>query len=184
MLGKKIIKRTAEKRADFRTFYSTLNAEEKECVENGIKLLLKKAVVNIEFMDEIQRLSEEFGERFVSYRASGFKADYFAQVADSTITELTFLDNAVHPAHQTLAAFSQFIGIVFTAIREGFYNGMRKMRRSSHSFSTGTTVQVPRQPRLSVASADKSPVVGIRKLHDQVFSPTLLVNGSDPFLNA
>jgi hypothetical protein len=48
----------------------------------------------------------------VSYRAAGFKADYFAAVADSTITECTFLDNAVHPAHQTLAAFSQFVGIV------------------------------------------------------------------------
>jgi hypothetical protein len=53
VLGKKIIKRTAEKRADFRSFYSTLSADEKECVENGIKLLLKKAVVNIDFLDEV-----------------------------------------------------------------------------------------------------------------------------------
>jgi hypothetical protein len=87
------------------------------------------------------------------------------------------LDNAVHPAHQTLAAFSQFVGIVFTSVRDGFYAGMRKMRRSSHSFSTGATIPVPRQPRLSITSADspraKSPSIAMRKLTDQVvFSPS------------
>ncbi|KAI6183795.1 hypothetical protein M3Y97_00527100 [Aphelenchoides bicaudatus] len=180
ILGRKIIKRTAERRADFRSFYSTLNNDEKDCVESGLKILLKKAVANIDFLEEIQRLSEEFGERFVSYRSAGFKADYFAAVSESTITECTFLDNAVHPAHQTLAAFSQFVGIIFNSIRDGFYNGMRRMRRSSHSFSTGARIEVPRQPRLSIASADsprsKSPAM--KKLTDQVFSPTLLVNGS------
>ncbi|KAI6217407.1 hypothetical protein M3Y99_01770200 [Aphelenchoides fujianensis] len=190
ILGRKIIKRTAEKRADFHSFYSTLTGEEREAVESGIKTLLKKAVVNIDFLDEIQRLSEEFGQNYVNYRSSGFKADYFAAVADSTITECSFLDNAVHPAHQTLAAFSQFVGIVFTSVRNGFYNEMRRMRRSSHSFSTGAPLEVPRQPRLSIASAEVSPrsksptAMHMRRLTDQVsFSPTLLVNGSDPFLH-
>ena len=61
---------------------------------------------------KIEKLSEDFGERFLKNRDKGFKADYFAAVADSTITECTFLDNAVHPADQTLMAFSQFISIV------------------------------------------------------------------------
>lgn len=57
-------------------------------------------------------MAAEFGERHVQYRLSGFKADYFAAIADATITELTFLDNAVHPAHQTLQAFSHFVTLV------------------------------------------------------------------------
>ncbi|KAI6197533.1 hypothetical protein M3Y94_01235600 [Aphelenchoides besseyi] len=203
ILGRKIIKRTAEKRADFRSFYSTLTAEEKEKVENEIKVLLKKSAVNIDFVDEIQRLAKEFGKKYVSYRSSGFKADYFAAVADATIIECTFLgnykntdqkpsllsDNAVHPAHLTLASFSQFVEIVFTSVRNGFYNEMREMRRSSHSFSTGAACVVSRQPRHSFAASaevsprSKSPSNSMRRLTDQVFSPTLLVNGSDPFLH-
>lgn len=72
MLGRKIVKRTAEKRADFKAFYSTLSMEEKEYVENGLKLLLKKAVVNIDFLDEVisccRPLNTVFGSRLSDYR--------------------------------------------------------------------------------------------------------------------
>lgn len=67
---------------------------------------------NNEKLFQIQRMAESFGERFVPFRSIGFKADFFATVADATIKECTFLDNAIHPAHQTLNAFSQFITMV------------------------------------------------------------------------
>lgn len=128
ILGKKILKRASEKRHDFGKFMLSLNTDQKEELEESLKILLKKAVANIEFMEEVtaerlwltehtvvlkvQRLANEFGERYVQYRLSGFKADFFSAIADSTITELTFLDNAVHPAHQTLNAFSHFVTLV------------------------------------------------------------------------
>lgn len=57
-------------------------------------------------------MAAETGQRFVEYRSLGFKADYFAVLADSTITECVLLDAAVHPAATTLSAFSQFITMV------------------------------------------------------------------------
>ncbi|CAD5215249.1 unnamed protein product [Bursaphelenchus xylophilus] len=182
IIGKKIIKRTAEKRSDFGGFYVSLTAEQKEDLENGIKLLLKKAVANIDFPDEVERLSEEFGLRLVTFRSAGFKADYFAAIADSTITECSFLDNAVHPAHQTLQAFSQFVGIVFTSVRNGFYNEMRRQRRASHSFSSGQSIAMDRRPKLSISGPSTSPTTRT-KLLTEFWSPQVLVNGSDQFLS-
>lgn len=57
-------------------------------------------------------MAEDFGERFAIFRSIGFKADCFSTMADATIKECSFLDNAIHPAHQTLNAFSQFITMV------------------------------------------------------------------------
>ncbi|KAI1729019.1 GLoBin related [Ditylenchus destructor] len=111
-LGRRILKRTAERRRDFGRFYVSLSSEQKDDIEETIKTWLKKCVANIEFMDEVQRLAEEFGERFVNFRTLSFKADYFASMADATVAECVLLDNAVHPAHQTLTAFSQFITMV------------------------------------------------------------------------
>ncbi|CAD5210011.1 unnamed protein product [Bursaphelenchus okinawaensis] len=182
IVGKKIIKRTAEKRTDFGGFYVSLTSEQKEDLETGIKLLLKKSVANIDFMDEVERLAQEFGLRLVTFRSAGFKADYFAAIADSTITECTFLDNAVHPAHQTLQAFSQFVGIVFTSVRNGFYNEMRRQRRASHSFSSGQSIALDRRPKLSISGPSASPSTRSKMLNE-FWSPQVLVNGNQQFLN-
>uniref|UniRef100_A0AC35UD55 RGS domain-containing protein n=1 Tax=Rhabditophanes sp. KR3021 TaxID=114890 RepID=A0AC35UD55_9BILA len=134
-IGKRIMKRACEKRADFAKFYFDVELDIKEEIESGIKMYLKKTVANISFMDEVIRLSEEFGGQYVSYRAIKFKVDFFAIVSDATITECMYLDNAVHAKHQILGAFSQFISLMFSSVRDGFYNEMKRMRRSSNSFS-------------------------------------------------
>ncbi|KAI1721538.1 GLoBin related [Ditylenchus destructor] len=144
-LGRRILKRTAERRRDFGRFYVSLSAEQKDDIEETIKTWLKKCVANIEFMDEVQRLAEEFGERFVNFRTLSFKADYFASMADATVAECVLLDNAVHPAHQTLTAFSQFFTMLFSSVRDGFYTEMRRNRRTSNSFSTGSNGSARRQ---------------------------------------
>lgn len=155
-LGRRILKRTAEKRKDFGKFYVGLNGEQKDDVEETIKTLLKKSVANVEFMDEVQRMAEEFGERFVQYRTLSFKADYFSSIADATITECVFLDNAVHPAHLTLSAFSQFITTLFSSVRDGFYNEMKRLRRTSNSFSTGSNGSARREKKASIDSSPTS----------------------------
>jgi len=138
VVGRKILKRAAELRPDFAKFYVALTQDQREEIEESIKLLLKKTVCNIDFLDEIKRMAEEFGEKFVPFRSIGFKADFFATVADSTTKECCFLDSAQHPAHQTLSAFSQFVTMVFSSVRDGYYNEMRRLRRTSNSFSTGS----------------------------------------------
>ncbi|VDN03491.1 unnamed protein product [Thelazia callipaeda] len=121
ILGHKILKRVYEKRNDFAKFYSKLSSDQRDDIEEEVKLLLKKTVANINFIDEIQRLAEEFGSKHVKFRAFGFKPDFFGAYADATITECTFLDSAV-----------------YSSVRDGFYAEMRRMRRASNSFSTGS----------------------------------------------
>ncbi|KAL4003720.1 hypothetical protein ACH3XW_8770 [Acanthocheilonema viteae] len=138
IIGHKILQRAYEKRNGFANFYAKLSSDEKDDIEEGIKVLLKKTVANINFMDEVQRLAEEFGGKHVKFRVLGFKPEFFGAYADATITECIFLDNAMHPTHQTLTAFSSFITVVYSSVRDGFYEEMRRMRRASNSFSTGS----------------------------------------------
>ncbi|MCP9257555.1 hypothetical protein DINM_000901 [Dirofilaria immitis] len=76
IIGHKILQRAYEKRNGFANFYSKLSNDEKDEIEEGIK---------------VQRLAEEFGGRHV-----------------------------------------------FSSVRDGFYGEMRRMRRASNSFSTGS----------------------------------------------
>uniref|UniRef100_A0A915NWR2 Uncharacterized protein n=1 Tax=Meloidogyne floridensis TaxID=298350 RepID=A0A915NWR2_9BILA len=136
-IGFRILKRSAERRKEFGRFYSAVSLEQREQIADTIKILLKNSVNCLDSPDEkLQSMAIEFGQRFVCFRVQGFKADYFASLADSTITECVLLDAAVHPAAVTLNAFSQFITMLFSSVRDGFYMEMRRLRRVSNSFST------------------------------------------------
>uniref|UniRef100_A0A0K0DSH9 Globin family profile domain-containing protein n=1 Tax=Strongyloides stercoralis TaxID=6248 RepID=A0A0K0DSH9_STRER len=156
-LGKRVMKRTCEKRPEYSRFYRNLDNETREEMDELIKVYIKKSVANIDFLDEVQRLSEEVGEKIVYYRTYGFKADFFTTIADAIITECCFLDNAIHPAHMTLAAFSHFIGIMFTSVRNGFYNEIRRLRRSSNSFSMSSNGSFRRKKSSYDSTQDTSP---------------------------
>ncbi|KHN79673.1 Uncharacterized protein Tcan_11779 [Toxocara canis] len=187
ILGKKIMKRACEKRFEFGLFYLKLDSEQKDSIEENIKILLKKAVANIDFIDEVQRLAEEFGAKHVQYRTQGFKPDFFAICADATITECAFLDNAVHPAHQTLNAFSTFITMVFSSVRDGFYAEMRRMRRTSNSFSIGSNSSFQRKKfSEDLTAADLSPrsisPEGESRSSDECFSGVGTVADDNCFL--
>ncbi|CAJ0942369.1 unnamed protein product, partial [Mesorhabditis belari] len=134
-IGRRIMKRAAEAREDFGRFYLNLDSEQRDNSEESIKGLLKKVVHCVDLVEEVQRYSEEFGSRFAELRQLGFKPDYFAIIADATITECTHLDSAVHKAHTTTHAFSQFGALVFSSVRDGFYHEIRRRRRASNSFS-------------------------------------------------
>ncbi|PAV87342.1 hypothetical protein WR25_12050 [Diploscapter pachys] len=138
LVGRRIMKRACEMKKEFAMFYVSLEQEQRDDIEENMKLMLKKVVTNIDFVDEIQRLAEEFGQRFVALRPLGFRPDLFPVIADATIKECTHLDSAVHKAHTTTHAFSQFGALVFASVREGFYTEVRRLRRASASFSTGS----------------------------------------------
>ncbi|CAJ0579085.1 unnamed protein product, partial [Mesorhabditis spiculigera] len=134
-IGRRIMKRAAEVREDFGRFYLNMDAEQREIAEEAIKAVLKKIIACLESAEDMQRVAEEYGTGFVELRPLGFKPDYFAVIADATITECTHLDSAVHKAHTTTHAFSQFGAMMFSSVRDGFYHEVRKRRRTSNSFS-------------------------------------------------
>ncbi|CAD6194106.1 unnamed protein product [Caenorhabditis auriculariae] len=156
LVGRRIMKRACDLRPEFASFYGSLEQEQRDDLEDSIKMLLKKVVTNIEFVDEIQKLSEDFGQKLVGYRVCGFKADFFAIFADATIKECTHLDSAVHKAHTTTQAFSQFGQLVFSSVRDGFYTEVRRIRRASNSFSTGSNGSC-RRKRMSTTTMPNSP---------------------------
>ncbi|KAL3081677.1 hypothetical protein niasHT_035017 [Heterodera trifolii] len=150
-IGVRILKRSAEKRKDFGRFYISIGAEHCARIADILKQLLKKSVANIYGGDEeLQSLANEFGSRFVDLRLLGFKADFFAVLADSTTMECVLLDAAVHPANVTLNAFSQFITMLFSAVRDGFYTEMRRLRRTSNSFTINPNAPNTMMKKLSV----------------------------------
>lgn len=59
-IGRKIAKRTAEKRSEFAKFYIALSKEQSDDFEEQIKVLLKKSVANIDFLDEVRKLEPTF----------------------------------------------------------------------------------------------------------------------------
>lgn len=52
-IGQKISQRACDKRNGFANFYVKLSSDEKDELMEGIKVLLEKAVANINFLDEV-----------------------------------------------------------------------------------------------------------------------------------
>ncbi|GMR42495.1 hypothetical protein PMAYCL1PPCAC_12690 [Pristionchus mayeri] len=136
-IGKRAVKRSCETKPEFTSFYVSMDSSSKEEFEENVKLLLNRVVANIDYVEEIERLSEEFGRDLVEWRTKGFKADLLCVLADAVCKECLHLDSAVHRAHTTTHAFSQLGSLIFSSVRNGFYMEIRKKRRTSNSFSSG-----------------------------------------------
>nr|CAD2188650.1 unnamed protein product [Meloidogyne enterolobii] len=75
----------------------------------------------------------QFGAEQVARRPFGFKADFFAEMASSLTTECVFLDGAAHSPTDTFEAWAQLVELMFSAVRDGYYLFVRKLRRSNFS---------------------------------------------------
>lgn len=82
-------------------------------------------------MDEIIRLSRDYGESHVPLKSFGFKPDFWVTMTDAMTTECIYLDGAVHQPTDTIAAWSQLISMMFSNVRDGYYGLLRRQRRSS-----------------------------------------------------
>ncbi|CAI4230812.1 unnamed protein product [Auanema sp. JU1783] len=145
LVGRRVMKRACDLKPEFGIFYMSMEASKRDDFENDVKIMLKKVVTNIDFVDEVQRHSEEFGAKFAELRSLGFRPDFFAVLADATIQECTHLDSAVHKAHTTTHAFSQFGAMIFSSVRDGFYGEVRRIRRTSNSFSSNGSQRVKKR---------------------------------------
>ncbi|TKR77917.1 hypothetical protein L596_018807 [Steinernema carpocapsae] len=136
-LGERIFRRVIEKREDFRGFVDNLTRTERLEMSEALRDFLNRASSTLTDLEELQRISEEFGERHVNLRSSGFKPDFFVTIANEVTTECVYLDAAVHGASETLTAWSQLTGTIFSSVRDGYYAELRRLRRSSNCFYNG-----------------------------------------------
>uniref|UniRef100_A0A8R1DUK5 Globin family profile domain-containing protein n=1 Tax=Caenorhabditis japonica TaxID=281687 RepID=A0A8R1DUK5_CAEJA len=141
-IGERIIRRGLERRDDFKQFIDNLSKSQRHENATYLKQFLNGIVENLTDIDEINRMSEEFGCNHVQFRANGFKPDFFACTADAVTTECTFLDQAAHPTSETASAWSLLTSHVFSAVRDGYYAELRRQRKSSNAFRARISVDV------------------------------------------
>uniref|UniRef100_F1LD14 Globin family profile domain-containing protein n=1 Tax=Ascaris suum TaxID=6253 RepID=F1LD14_ASCSU len=140
-IAERIYRRVIEKREDFRNFVESLPVEQRMELADNLREFLNGVVERLMDSEEVQRLSQEFGGRHVQFRSLGFRPDFFATTADAVTTECVFLDAAVHQASDTLTAWSTLTSLMFSSVRDGYYNEMRKQRRASNCITKPKTTQ-------------------------------------------
>ncbi|CAJ0596674.1 unnamed protein product [Cylicocyclus nassatus] len=130
-MGDAILKRAASNRSEFRSFMSRLNDQQTEHMGKQFYSLIAESVENIERAELIQQHARAFGETYAGLCQLGFRPDFFSALADAAIAECVKLDGGAHKRCETLLAWSQLIGAIFTSVRDGYYNRVRYQRRSS-----------------------------------------------------
>uniref|UniRef100_A0A914WJZ5 Globin family profile domain-containing protein n=1 Tax=Plectus sambesii TaxID=2011161 RepID=A0A914WJZ5_9BILA len=129
--------RVAQKREDFADFCETLSGQQWNDMVDKMKEFLDKVIAAVGKDNEIQKLSEQFGEWHVLLRPVGFKPDFFAAAAEAVTKECVHLDQAAHPPTETFLAWAELITLMFSAVRDGYYAEVRRQRKQSSFYGNG-----------------------------------------------
>uniref|UniRef100_A0A0K0E7Q5 GLOBIN domain-containing protein n=1 Tax=Strongyloides stercoralis TaxID=6248 RepID=A0A0K0E7Q5_STRER len=130
--GHLIMRRMCQQRPEIRNFIQNLSEDNVNELSNSVAEFLFSTVENIDDLPKIQQLSTKFGESYVQYVYSGFRPEFFSQIADTYIAESLKLDGGgMHKRCEALLAWSQFMQLIFTNVRDGYYGKLRAQRRSS-----------------------------------------------------
>uniref|UniRef100_A0AC35U9S4 WAPL domain-containing protein n=1 Tax=Rhabditophanes sp. KR3021 TaxID=114890 RepID=A0AC35U9S4_9BILA len=134
-IATRIISRMCHKREDFAAFVTNLSPENLNEFTNSIKEYLSQVYKYLDRSEKLREISVQFGILQVCKRSLGFKADFFAILADAVVTEFFFFDAAAHSPTEVIESFTELVEILFSNIREGFYFQIRYIRRSSQCFN-------------------------------------------------
>ncbi|VDO37246.1 unnamed protein product [Onchocerca flexuosa] len=130
----RIVQRMAHKRDDFAQFYANLSNEQSAELVTTLKKFLSDIVQNIGNLEKIRQISSKYGIDQAHKRSWGFKADFFALLADALTTECVFLDGAAHQPTETIEAWATLVELMFTNVRDGYYMETRQLRRNWQNF--------------------------------------------------
>ncbi|KHN74034.1 Uncharacterized protein Tcan_08036 [Toxocara canis] len=128
----RIVMRMGQQRDDFRAFMDSLSAQQREILIENLRSYLNAVVENIDDAEEVKELSANYGAFHVRWRANGFKPDFFAITADAIATECVFMRGtatATAPT-STFKAWTILVGLMFSAVRDGYYAELRRHRKS------------------------------------------------------
>uniref|UniRef100_A0A0N5B555 Guanylate cyclase domain-containing protein n=1 Tax=Strongyloides papillosus TaxID=174720 RepID=A0A0N5B555_STREA len=134
-IASRIVSRMAHKREDFAMFITNLSADQLNEFTGALRDYMNQVLKHVHSTDKIREVSMQFGILQVSRREWGFKADFFACMANSITTECVFLDGAAHQPTEAIEAWAELVELMFTNIREGYYQQIRYLRRRSQCFS-------------------------------------------------
>uniref|UniRef100_A0A0K0F722 Guanylate cyclase domain-containing protein n=1 Tax=Strongyloides venezuelensis TaxID=75913 RepID=A0A0K0F722_STRVS len=134
-IASRIVSRMAHKREDFAMFITNLSTDQLNEFTGALRDYMNQVLKHVHSTDKIREISMQFGILQVSRREWGFKADFFACMANSITTECVFLDGAAHQPTEAIEAWAELVELMFTNIREGYYQQIRYLRRRSQCFS-------------------------------------------------
>uniref|UniRef100_A0A914VS99 Uncharacterized protein n=1 Tax=Plectus sambesii TaxID=2011161 RepID=A0A914VS99_9BILA len=143
-LGSKIFERACLKRADFRGFVTLIGEERMHEMCEALRTYLQSVVEHIENNIKVAELSTDYGATFVPLTPFGFKADFFALIANCITAECVQLDGTLHHKSDTFLAWSNLTAIMFSSVRDGYYASMRRQRKTS--LSSGSRQSSADQP--------------------------------------
>ncbi|KAJ1365074.1 hypothetical protein KIN20_025296 [Parelaphostrongylus tenuis] len=129
--GNKVLQRIFEKRVDYQKYVYAMGKDRAYQMSVRLKDLVEEAVAKIYDPDYICEISRTYGEEHVELKAYGFKPDFWVTIADAITVEGVILDMASHQPADTVAAWSQLVTMMFSAVRDGYYSALRRHRMSS-----------------------------------------------------
>uniref|UniRef100_A0A7E4US08 Globin family profile domain-containing protein n=1 Tax=Panagrellus redivivus TaxID=6233 RepID=A0A7E4US08_PANRE len=132
----RVVSRMSHKREDFSSFCANMNSEQWNSFVNSLRTYLSDVVRHLQSVEKIREISMHFGMSQVPRRSIGFKADFFAVMANALTTECVFLDGAAHQPTEAIEAWAELIELMFSNVRDGYYQQIRYMRRNSQCFSS------------------------------------------------
>ncbi|KAL3085277.1 hypothetical protein niasHS_010346 [Heterodera schachtii] len=131
-LSGRVLSRAIHKRADFSTFCANLSAAEQWIIfSEQFHKYIMDVLGSLQNVEQISLLSMHFGAEQVNRRIYGFKADFFATIANSLATECVFLDGASHSPTDAIEAWAELVEMMFSSVRDGYYAEVRRRRRCS-----------------------------------------------------
>ncbi|KAI3410047.1 hypothetical protein GPALN_006411 [Globodera pallida] len=141
-LSGRVLSRAIHKRADFGTFCSNLSAAEQWTnFAERFKKFMSDGMASLHNVEQIRLCSMQFGAEQVNRRVHGFKADFFATIANALATECVFLDGASHSPTDAIEAWAELVEMMFSSVRDGYYLEVRRQRRCSSSGGGGAEAQ-------------------------------------------
>ncbi|VIO90213.1 Uncharacterized protein BM_BM8082 [Brugia malayi] len=131
--AKRILMRVNQQRPDFKMYKDNLTPEQIDSLINLLNDYLSAVIDNIDDVEKVKELSMNYGLKHVSLRLNGFKPDFFAAMADAIATECSFLSETAttHAPTSTFRAWTILVDLMFSSVRDGFYQELRRQRRQS-----------------------------------------------------
>ncbi|VDN60162.1 unnamed protein product [Dracunculus medinensis] len=96
--------------------------------------------LKIDDIEMIERTSYRYGAMHAELKRHGFKSEFWVPMADLIFSEAVRLDLANHQPSDTATAWTQLITIVFSSMRDGYYDAIKQRRQSSMKRSVQSTV--------------------------------------------
>uniref|UniRef100_A0A183BPS7 GLOBIN domain-containing protein n=1 Tax=Globodera pallida TaxID=36090 RepID=A0A183BPS7_GLOPA len=179
-IGSRICSRLLEKRPDFRQFAYSMGKERWQQMTGKLKEFLELVVRKVDNIEMVERLSRKYGEEHVELKCFGFKPDFWVSLADAMTVECVILDQATHQPSDTITAWSLLVSIMFSAVRDGYYQALRAARISQRH----RNVQ-HRENSFSLATQTAAGSPGVEKSAsaNELQSPKRKTSGSNKYQN-